>query len=1125
MATITESGVSYTISATDMTSAAVDSAISGTKKLGSSIDSIMDKMKAQAEAFQKHWMGISAAVYAAMAAIQKAWDMAKIGAGYDEQWGMLDNLAKKYSMTAASIIASMEKYSDYQVSKIDLLKTSLAGLAKGLDPTQMQNLAVAANVLGDAAGVDLKTALDDLTTALETGRTRGLKTYLGTTLDLRATFGDLESKLTEVEKAQAMYLITMQASRDMQAQLTSAIDGGADSIARVEKKFDDAVSAVSRFMKALVVSAIEAPKKFAEMSASVDLLTGKAIEAKQAISSPVDPDELEHGRSMFRQVVEEQLALQKKKVAARVEEEAAAKKTAAAIEAAEKSIREAIIKANAEVEGIGYSQYDRDIARIQGEVDKYREAGASKVIIRKFVDAEMAVADAREAQRVREAQDEGWKKFYELKTRESAETVKGAEEYRKLVSASYEYGATEYENAVNSIVAKEREKLDSLDELYTQLGEQGMMTWEQYEALKLQITSNTQAAILLKTKELSLERLKIERDLYSDIREQNQNAYDAGIALVESQAKKYRETLITKKTTAEEAAKYEVAIAGWVREQTYQLEQKKLKDSKDWKDGIKAFYNELVHDAKSWAERTYDLSKSLYKDMASSFSDLFYDTITLNLQSAEEYFSSFGKAIARSFSNTLGEMIADAAVNQVIMYFKATWTPGGDFLTNIWNVLTNTPAPDSFSENDNLGDWASTFNTEHLASGGRFGINQPFWSGEKGMELIFPDRNGGYVMNHEQSMAFAARAGIPIPGFAEGGAYTLYDPNNASAYNPRPYTDYTDWEYYRDRIGTKYWDLMSEEDRSRYVGVFKSPWAAGVYESETGYGLFGTDPVLAAFMEGGFIQKRAGQYMDTYYHGALVDHIYSPDSGPGFMGELTMALSQLAMTVLTAGATSLASSSLVATLAGAGMGGMTGFVTSGGNWLAALAGAIGGGIGGYNLYGTDVLGSLTDLSKLFSLDTLKSAAERYALKTGMNVAIGSLMPGVGGTAGVSYTGSEDGGLFSRLASWMDGGRAQFAFALETGLDRVPYTGMLASLDEDEAVLNSDAADAWRYEQTYGTSSSDLLDEIKGLRDETKSLRKDLYNALIQIVFNTGKQADLSNRWEKGGLPQQRTPLT
>lgn len=204
------------------------------------------------EGLKKNWIAAAAVITTAMIAVNKAWDLAKIGAEYAEQRGILDNLANKYKTTADDIVKSMQKASDGLIAKADLMQTALGGLAKGLKPEQLINLADAAKILGDAVGKDATTALKDLTEALETGRARGLKTYTGQTISLKDAFGELESKLTDVEKAQAMYDLTMMHAADLQNQQAKAVDNAADKIERMEASYNNATLATGNFFKTIV---------------------------------------------------------------------------------------------------------------------------------------------------------------------------------------------------------------------------------------------------------------------------------------------------------------------------------------------------------------------------------------------------------------------------------------------------------------------------------------------------------------------------------------------------------------------------------------------------------------------------------------------------------------------------------------------------------------------------------------------------------------------------------------------------------------------------------------------------------------------------------------------------------
>ncbi len=203
------------------------------------------------------WVSMSVKAAAAFYTIKKAWDLAKIGADFEEQKGILDNLSAKYNLTANSIIDSMQRASTGLIAKTDLMQIALGGLSKGLRPDQLINLADAADLLGDAVGVDATTALNDLTQALETGRTKGLKNYLGTSLDLKDAFGDMAEKMNATQKAQAMYLLVMKTYAELQAQQNKAVDDGSDKLERMEARFKDIKTSVAEYSKTLVVAGVD----------------------------------------------------------------------------------------------------------------------------------------------------------------------------------------------------------------------------------------------------------------------------------------------------------------------------------------------------------------------------------------------------------------------------------------------------------------------------------------------------------------------------------------------------------------------------------------------------------------------------------------------------------------------------------------------------------------------------------------------------------------------------------------------------------------------------------------------------------------------------------------------------
>jgi lambda family phage tail tape measure protein len=191
------------------------------------------------EKLKSNYVKAGVAIVSAMVIANKGWTLAQRGAEIEETVGTLDNLARKYNTTADAIVASMKRTSDGMIANSDLAQIALGGLAKGLNPDQLINLADAARILGDSVGKNATEALNDLTQALESGRVKGLKQFAGTTIDLTTAFGDLESKMTDAEKAQAMYSLIMIHATNLQKQQTKAVSDTADTFERQQARYKD----------------------------------------------------------------------------------------------------------------------------------------------------------------------------------------------------------------------------------------------------------------------------------------------------------------------------------------------------------------------------------------------------------------------------------------------------------------------------------------------------------------------------------------------------------------------------------------------------------------------------------------------------------------------------------------------------------------------------------------------------------------------------------------------------------------------------------------------------------------------------------------------------------------------
>jgi len=216
--------------------------------------------KAMKATFEGSIAGISSAfvVFAAKATaaiytVRQAWNFAKGGAEIEETKGILDNLARKYQTTSDSMVKSMREASQGLIADSNLASIALGGLAKGLKPEQMINLASAAALLGDTVGKNATEAFNDLSEALESGRAKALKGFAGATIDLKDTFGDLTDRLTGAEKAQAMYALVMIHATKLQKDQTAAVSDTADQMERIEAKWKNTTDTIRTYaMRATV---------------------------------------------------------------------------------------------------------------------------------------------------------------------------------------------------------------------------------------------------------------------------------------------------------------------------------------------------------------------------------------------------------------------------------------------------------------------------------------------------------------------------------------------------------------------------------------------------------------------------------------------------------------------------------------------------------------------------------------------------------------------------------------------------------------------------------------------------------------------------------------------------------
>ena len=191
--------------------------------------------------FEQSVAGINAAwikmgVVAATA--MKAWDFAEQAAGFQEQKQMLAGLAENYKTSADNIINSMSEASDGLIAKTDLMNVALAGMAKGMNPKQLTDLAAAADTLGDSVGKGATEAFQDLTEAITKGTEKQLKAYLGAQ-DLERVMAQLPKDANEYEKAQARLNAVLEHAAKIQKTMGDESESTADKMDRFKAQVAD----------------------------------------------------------------------------------------------------------------------------------------------------------------------------------------------------------------------------------------------------------------------------------------------------------------------------------------------------------------------------------------------------------------------------------------------------------------------------------------------------------------------------------------------------------------------------------------------------------------------------------------------------------------------------------------------------------------------------------------------------------------------------------------------------------------------------------------------------------------------------------------------------------------------
>jgi len=331
---------------------------------------------------------------------------------------------------------------------------------------------------------------------------------------------------------------------------------------------------------------------------------------------------------------------------------------------------------------------------IVGNIDKVKSSSisAAELSAQAAINAERKKREASDT--TTKAAKEAAKKMQDAEKQLADELAKTLANRKQYEGTYYEWKAAEIEVGLNKYkeagVAEEKiaelrkEKLINLnDEIFKQY-KKTLSDWEADTQKKQEAMLATEE----KAEKEALDRAERQRtatkDLYKDLEAYAGDYYAVEEALLDSRAQAYELLLIDEMTSAEDAAKYEVAIAAWKTNELKKKDIERGKSSDEFFAGMKARIDEISMRQTKWGQVGYDTFKAMTEGMSSTFSTVFEDAYKGQLQSIGDYSTMIWDKVRAKFFDMVAQMITE----KIVLQFGTIWAEGGfEVLSTINRVL------------------------------------------------------------------------------------------------------------------------------------------------------------------------------------------------------------------------------------------------------------------------------------------------------------------------------------------------------------------------------------------------------------------------------------------------------
>jgi hypothetical protein len=492
-----------------------------TQQLSEGTKSALSGLKGYYDSFKRNWLEITAGITAAWLALQKMWDFMERAAKIDESLAALDALTRQYGMTARDLTSRIGVASHGLIGMGDAARIAGDALMKGLSPEQITQMASWAVTLEHIKGgaMSASEGFHLLSESIATGRERGLKALVGI-VDLESKYGDLASRMTQAEKAQAMYTIAAEKMTAVQKTLGDEALSSADRLTR----FSNSINVLKYYLGEVLLLVGQPLIGVFQVAMTLGYgLAGAIAAVVQNFARMTDFLHITQGATerwgqrsdeMFSNAAN--AAIEAKENIAQVLSTVHDLGKGAPLAAAGiGQISAEVQKLNRQIKDLTAKNTETDLEAIRRQAAEYERQGASKVVIAQWVASEIAKIDREVASAARDAAEK--------------RAISDIQAAQKVMELRHKMGEVSDLDAINAqydaqgkILEAQRDKL-SLDLLSERNTVKQAGLWNQIAAINHQINLlEEERATALQAKEIENARELAKTKLEESIRNKEQ---------------------------------------------------------------------------------------------------------------------------------------------------------------------------------------------------------------------------------------------------------------------------------------------------------------------------------------------------------------------------------------------------------------------------------------------------------------------------------------------------------------------------------------------------------------------------------------------------------------------------